>query len=313
MSTYTFETYGAFLNHVEHAPCAPAVRARSSRLSDAEHSAAWSGTDTFEEALTLARDGWAEGAERAREITGALVSAIGSQIEIQDIAYSYTGAFVDINKALEGEPECCGNFENVLVDGPSSRLLHIVYNIAASYGISAATIESRGASIVALVELMEQAGIRCKVTAVSALTESTGAVQTDKITTSTRVTVKAYDQTVDSYRLAFMLAHPAALRRLMFSAAEIDPEHTASVNYAYGHPADCPPKERGDVYIERMLSGPSVNWNDPGSCQAWIVATLKAQGISINATYVAQVVSSYVLPAPAPRRPVTRRRRARRY
>ncbi|MBK7037860.1 MAG: hypothetical protein IPH42_16340 [Bacteroidetes bacterium] len=65
------------------------------------------------------------------------------------------------------------------------------------------------------------------------------------------VKVKPSDQPVELSSLAFCLAHPSMLRRIVFSVEEL----VGWSDYAdrYGYPAEA--TEKGDIYIKEIFSG----------------------------------------------------------
>src|SRR6266704_1728891 len=60
---------------------------------------------TYDEAMTMAKYGWLEGAQRAREISRMMFDRLGSLMERIDIEYDTEGQAIDIARYVEGEPE----------------------------------------------------------------------------------------------------------------------------------------------------------------------------------------------------------------
>lgn len=74
--------------------------------------------------------------------------------------------------------------------------------------------------------------------------------------------------------LAFCLAHPAMLRRLLFSVAEIEGWSDYAQNY--GYPATA--TNKGDLYIEELFSGVISD----SKAIDWIISELEKLGVRID-------------------------------
>jgi hypothetical protein len=90
------------------------------------------------------------------------------------------------------------------------RVLRVVLPWGKSALVEGAACERYGAALVECIDATEAAGIRCEVV-----------VQQETCTgTMARVTAKHAGEHVDRAALAFLIAHPAATRRLRFRAQE---------------------------------------------------------------------------------------------
>lgn len=201
----SFETFEAFIE----AACKP--------TSDREHSGRpagrreWYGTETFEEAVSLAKTGWREGAEKASALRASIAGAVNDLIAARTTAYSYdvSGQWVDVGLHLSGEPECFGIEDSG--EGPRP-VVKLLFNAAASGSVDAGSLIARGVAAVAAIDILESTGRRVEVWLVKGGQRKRG-VGTHAI----RVLLKKADQPVDVDRIAFALACPACLRRLLFS------------------------------------------------------------------------------------------------
>lgn len=203
-----FEFWSEFVDYAASQPSTVPHASRSSRVGNYK----FTETLSFESAVKLALDGWDEGREQVKKLSGPIVEKVCNLIERQDLVYDVEGMGIDIARFVDGEPECWQRYETTVVEGESSKLIHIVFNLTVSSGIDQRVITAKGAAIAALVETLEYAGNRVKVTIAHALNHY-----------ECYVTVKSFDQPIDLGRLVFALAHPSSLRRIFFSAQECQP------------------------------------------------------------------------------------------
>lgn len=269
-----FTTWGEFLDYCN----GPHTLTAYERMSRDDNRSSFTDGTTYEEMQKYAREGWPKGMKIAVPLTVGNVSTIGEIIEKFDPYYDReSGGVLDVARFLDGEPECWIKLETVTSEGPGIKHLTIVFNGTASAGISTHVMILKGAAVASLVETLEYAGHRCRVILAYGMSGS-GPSQ------EVYIGIKEFDQTLDLDRLVVAMAHPATLRRLMFSYMErMDDVMLASINVGkgYGHPEDV--TERGDIYI-----GKSGNWDDhwstPETAKEWIIKTLEEQGVKINKT-----------------------------
>lgn len=129
----------------------------------------------------------------------------------------------------------------------------------------------------ALVIMLERHGIRAEID-LCAVSGSWGAGGT----TETWVRVKESDEPLHLNNLIFHLAHPASLRRLVFSAWEhLDDARRQASGFidgrGYGSPKQT--EDQGDIYLGRISS--ASDWGEQRAV-AWIIGQLEAQGIELS-------------------------------
>lgn len=205
-----FETFEDFLTQALVVP--KKQDSSSSRRQDVERNP-WSGTSTFEQAVELARRGWAEGAAKALQFRASIADAVREIITSRSTTYSFdvAGQFIDIGRYLGGEPECFGTLDDA-GQTAAQPVVKLFVNLAASGSVSVESLFARGAVILAAIDVLEATGKRVEVVAAKG---SRG-----HNIHETYVTIKRPDQPVDADRLAFVLAHAGCLRRLFFSVME---------------------------------------------------------------------------------------------
>lgn len=172
----------------------------------------WFGTNTFAQAMQLARFGWPEGTERINRVAVKVADRLMEQMESTRFNYDTTGIMFDVSRVVEGEPECWINPEPHPVKTPG-KIIKIGCDCFASCGVNASVIEARGTAIAAMVYALEHAGIRVELDLVLRMTSSS---YRDSSELQGIVTLKRADQDLDVDRLSFALIHPASFRRIGF-------------------------------------------------------------------------------------------------
>jgi len=263
--------FDAWLEHVARTPSVNGSSRRSShRNADGTF---WSGTETFEDAMRLARDGWPEGLARVKDMAESIWNVIGQQMPRVDIQYDVAGAFADVDRFLTGEPEDMIQFvedENVLGRG---KVVKVWVNMSASAGVSTRTIFCRGAAVVALVDALEKLGYSCEIIVSAA---SSPGWNGDREVLQYDVCLRKAGDPLDLDRLAFALANSAWLRRLVFSAKE---HENAALRSRFGIPGGygCPTESRGHTSEERGIEVPSLrngthHWETQEAAMEWVLA-----------------------------------------
>lgn len=178
----------------------------------------WAGTDTYEQAVDLLQIGWPEGAKRVANIRASLDRAVDSMAAARaaTVAYGYEGEWVDIGRLSEGDPECCGYWDENGEDS-QRRVIKIVANICVSASVSTEAMYARGAACIAAVDLLESLGHRVELWAGIGC-DGYG----NRGTLDSQVLIKDAGQPAEPDRLAYVLCHPAFFRRIYFAHMEVN-------------------------------------------------------------------------------------------
>lgn len=101
------------------------------------------------------------------------------------------------------------------------------------------TIYQQGSLVAALINSMELSGFNVELVVVWNLSESSWGRGGGKQLRYC-MTVKSFQQHIDTDRLAFSIAHPSMFRRLIFAAMEQEPDEWAKAfcDNSYGTPTD---------------------------------------------------------------------------
>lgn len=241
------------------------------------------GTKCWEDTLTLAREGWHEGAERVQAIAKRLETSLIHNIVREDVNYDVEGMSFDVARYLTGEPEHWVRQEESTMAMEGQRHVKVVVNTAVSGGVERNVIETRGAVIAALVNLLEFAGHRVELWVGRGVAMDYTRRTRPVYVTLTRV--KAYDQPLDIERVAFAVAHVAMARRINMAAhahrLTAEDNATLGMHDGTGYPADLPCDEETSLYMGK--TGLWEEWtHNPASAERWILSQLQAQGVTLR-------------------------------
>jgi len=231
----------------------------------------WAGTKTLASACDLARNGWTEVRPMVDEILGDLTERLADKLDnLYKPQYDFGGAYVDMGRFVEGDPECMVTFQAVEA-GAMGRVIKIAVSGTASAFIDPEDIKKRGIAIISLVDTINKLGFGVELWWDSTI-EHTGRHCT---------AVKLHDSadTLDINSVMFALAHPSMLRRLAFSVQEQSSKaKEQNVGGGYGVPSTMGIVEAFDfdVTVEKLQDGRGDIVNNP---MGWVMTTLKGLDI----------------------------------
>lgn len=203
---------------------APESSGKSSTATEASES--WDLDLGYQGAMDAYTGGWAEGARKAQDLADTLTPR--PKASRTTLRSSVAGGFPNIGAHLAGAPKSMYTVGKKAAQG--KPFVHIVVPIAYSCMILADTAFSQGCAMVALIDAMENAGCRVKVTLVR-----TSDISGNK-RYAQRFAVKDYSDRLDLDQVMFTAAHPAFFRRIAFALQERSehPAARAETNKNYG-------------------------------------------------------------------------------
>jgi hypothetical protein len=222
----------------------------------------WAGAACIGDALKIADLGWADGARLVSEVSAPIVDRISSShMEIGGWGWDVTGADFDVGELMTGTPECWLTPNEM----QAKPVITISANVTTSAGIPARMIELRGAAVVALTLALQAAGYIVRVYKIEGYPVGWGSEPTF------HRACLSDDQggPLDTDRLLFALAHPAAARQIGYCLGAI--QGGGNPGSPLGMPSD-PPKAlgwHGDIYLPAALNS-DANWNDEESVSRWV-------------------------------------------
>lgn len=273
---FYFSSWGEMVDYTKNAPSSVLHDDRASRRHEGGDKP-WCGSNTFDQAYDLARNGWTEQAHAMSKATKPLFAKIVGLIEKPMIRYNVEGHAIDIGRYVDGLPECVMQFTHTLDKGGKS-VVRVVYNVGANCGINTDTMIRKGTLVFTLCRLLEFHGSRVQLE----VTEYTK--HEDSGNTIITTLVKEPSQPFDPGRLAFALCNPSMLRRFHFGILETAEPHilsAISIPGGYGYAREFPPalKPKCDIYIP---AGMGINMMDHKQMEQWLFTQLQNCGIKLR-------------------------------
>lgn len=179
----------------------------------------WSGTDTFNEAAELLKNGWNAG---AKDLTQKLkVAEIQKDVQMQyKNILSVCGYQALVPLYLNGIPQ---NMVNKQMMPIKQKVITINKATSASSCVSSETLKAESVKCFQIIKKIEASGIRVNLN----LMISTGHA-------CVKIKLKKANEKLNISKLAFPLVHPAMFRRLYFRFIEVYPTMPQSFKYGYG-------------------------------------------------------------------------------
>ena len=205
----------------------------------------WSGNVTVEESIQLASYGWRKGREQmSNELDMAHNSTSFERLPTYE--YDVAGYMPNIPLYVAGCPSHMmsplGN------ESAMGKVVDIKINISASSNNSSRRLMRRGASILSLIDKLEDSGLSCNVNVCEYTRASQG-----KGFFLIEFPIKKAGQPMDIDRCAYALVHPSMLRKLCFVACEQELKAKSGWQSGYGRPMNLPIHERqGCVYFPEV-------------------------------------------------------------
>lgn len=236
----------------------------------------WAGTPDLQSACDVALAGWHDVRPEVDKMLDRLTERLGERFGSQYVTtHDVTGAFVDMGRFMDCEPECMVSF----IEQPQAamgRIVKILVAGTASAYIDPADIRRRGTAVIALVDCIHKLGLGVELWWENAIRGD------DRKTYSTVVKIHDSAEPMDIDEIMFAMAHPSMLRRLTFSIQE--QSTTKKQQGAYAHQGYGTPTELGmtkldnyDVIVERLQSGDEQVVQDSFE---WVMSTVTGLGIA---------------------------------
>jgi hypothetical protein len=229
------------------------------------------GCTSPEEAYRLATFGWAPGREMVEKVKAQIDGKLGSHNRQYEPAYDVSGAYVDVGRYCEGVPECMLTFEET--ETPQTGFVWVHVSTGINGGVSNREIQLHGAAVGALVDALESAGQRVKLTWERS-SERNGA----RITLW--MTLKEYDDSLDMDRLAFFLTHNAP-RRVMAWQEYLKSGLARSLGVSPGE-AECRPWSNPSLFKGADIHVGHLDIQHEQGAATWVLEQLGKYGITIS-------------------------------
>ena len=226
----SYKSIQEFYNYIINTPINSSFRWE--KLKSVENGFSFTGTNSFDEAVGLLKNGYKEGSLRLQkrlkveETKMALVTK-------RKTVYGVQGYQPCVPLYLNGVPT------NMIatVNKPVKQKV-VVLNKDVSYNGSFTKEEIEEESIKAfrIIRKLESQGYRCELNIVLGTSEHFIRNRKKPRAFACRVRIKSADERLNISKMAFPLIHPSMLRRLYFRFIEVYPEVTKSFTSGYGYP-----------------------------------------------------------------------------
>jgi len=245
----------------------------SQRASIKENGDDWTDGASLDDAWNMLESGWPKGADQIKDINAELTASSDGYKPLPTFEPSVMGEIVEPSSYFAGEPECFYQQEPTQCKVPVVKI-----GIPSSIVCSATAQElmNRGLALLSLINAIEQNRISTELWIVQYCTNGSNN------SLLYHIKVKASDEPFDMDRLAFMCAHPAFFRRIIFSAMEHESKSGRraigiSRDDGYGTPKTHQSKEY-DLLPDYKMS----MFKTPDKSNQWIVENAKKVGIEIT-------------------------------
>tara|TARA_R110002012_G_scaffold92324_2_gene224295 strand:- start:1055 stop:1900 length:846 start_codon:yes stop_codon:yes gene_type:complete len=236
-----YESFDDVLRHVtdESAPTWEGRRASQDAPEE------WSGDVTLDQAVKLAEFGWKDGRDRMSTELDMAHNATSFE-RLPSFDYDVAGYMPNIPLYVSG---CPSHMMSPLGNESSmGRVVEFKVNLSASSRVSEETLMRRGASILSLIDKLEDSGMSCAITLCEYTKASYGKGQF-----LIEFPIKKAGQPLDIDRCAYAMVHPSMLRKICFALTELEPKAEEGWSSGYGRPDDLPYHMRhGCVYFPQV-------------------------------------------------------------
>lgn len=251
----------------------------------------WAGTDedfygktkNMAEALTLARDGWQEGAARALPLLDRVKMARPTRRALT--RFDVAGAVAVIPRYLAGNPLAMKTQQRSATN--QSPIITLVSSTSAPWHVSPDTFEASAVAALAIVDRLEDAGFRVEIIAgrresndANGAADGSGANNAKGSRCEMFFRLKAAQDPLDAARVVFGIGHPAVHRRILFAAGDMHPAFRPILGeyqgYAVGlHALDRP---AGSFVLPSIAAMGKKKITNPIAAFDHAIETLRAQG-----------------------------------
>lgn len=271
LTSIQYDSVAAFVAAMTDTTRRPPAGVREAHNESGPERVGFCWTRTWEEALSLQRQGWQEGADRVQQHRDGLQSFVAAAKAAKSLTttWDFSGVWYDAAKDLSGDPECWA-CEQFVGDSIANRVVSIRLNNCVSASVSANTITARGLALLVAVDLLEACGTRVEVI-IGQATDARGGSRVE-----CNIVAKRADEMADPNGIAFNVAHAAFFRRFGFRFMEL-----------HGHsPSGCIPcpmsdhgQRQGVIEIDEILSATRLN---DESVKAQVLKVAAACGLTFN-------------------------------
>ncbi|MCA1800753.1 MAG: hypothetical protein LC650_05620, partial [Actinobacteria bacterium] len=232
-------------------------------------------------AVSFALAGWKKGLSYINEDMEVLLSIPGAGRP--EYKRDYHGAFIDIGTYVSGRPDCwIAETESQDVH-TSGRIKRIAVGASFMGGVSPTQYRRRGASIMAIIDLLEEQGFRVQLDLIATSNAGRGSH-------STKIRAKQAEDSLNREKLAYALMQSDYFRRFVFGLRGLrhsDIFHKdgggATINLKHAEKPDGTPYS--EDYDLLFPNADDDYWNDYNTvkgARGTIIKELKSLGVDVE-------------------------------
>lgn len=231
-----------------------AVESRNPERMSTTAGSDFTGSDSWDDALNLAREGWTGIRPEVDALVEKMESVIAPSLQPAFTSvFDVVGGSVDVGRFLDGEPECMVETKLIEIARPG-KVVSILVNGSFNAGTQETAIRERGAAVVALIDSLERLQHSTEVDVEITCKEGF----------TTVIRLKNAEDQLDIDLLMFAIAHPSALRRIYFAYMEghSNPKFRALSDLSYGRSSQAIMGEElgSTVVLQTVLNMDAGKW-----------------------------------------------------
>ena len=216
-------------------------KGRCTRNSSKTGNPSWYGTYNFDEAVTLATEGWTECANRLTKQLNFQIKKIEGDRTMK-MFLSQVGYQPIVPLYLNG---CPNNMMNMRMDVKKQKVITIVKSVGFRGTVTTKQIEEESIKTLMLVTMLERKGYRVNLYTLNGYYANGG-------NHYCRVKIKSASERLNISKIAFPLVHPSMLRRLNFRFREIVAK-TDVGGSLYTKQDNMPAIKKGEIFIPSFM------------------------------------------------------------
>jgi len=215
------------------------------------------------QAINLAAHGWPQGLSDLQKTLGLSPYRAKSRSRQFHVA----GDFPDIGRFLSGVPDVMSR----TVTDPTIRrpIIELIINVAVSCTVEKSSIINYGGALVSVLDELENVGF-----SVSLIVGSAVKTHTNR-TIGLTLDLKRPGEPLELDRLAFFLAHPSSLRRIMFAHWETITEYN-DLKSNYGWPSQFPDRSDDVIHFPKHSIELNTLAQTPEHARAYVRSHIKS-------------------------------------
>lgn len=196
------ERYNSALEVVQNCKLRTKTSSEFKDETKRDRSKSWDGVDSYDEALTLLRDGYQPTVEKLQSSIKANVAGESGRISFMNQIYGFAPI---VPLALKGVPNC---MLNMTMKPIKCKVIDVYYDMTVNAGTSPKEIIENGQKLLGAIIALEKQGYKFNLYACQAYSRTS----TDMLI----IKIKSSDKPIDLKRISFPLTHPAFFRVIGF-------------------------------------------------------------------------------------------------